>query len=56
MNIRKKYDVVVSNPPYIENAVIETLQTEVKDYEPRIALDGGEGTDLFLQTYNRNGT
>ena len=48
MNIRKKkYDVVVSNPPYIENAVIETLQTEVKDYEPRIALDGGEDGLVF---------
>lgn len=47
MNIRKKYDVVISNPPYIEKAVIETLQTEVKDYEPRIALTAVR-TDLFF--------
>ena len=36
-----KYDVITSNPPYIEHDVIDTLQTEVKDYEPHLALDGG---------------
>ena len=36
-----KYDIITSNPPYIETEVIGTLQTEVKDYEPRLALDGG---------------
>ena len=35
------YDIVVSNPPYIETDVIDSLQTEVKDYEPLSALDGG---------------
>lgn len=35
------YDIVVSNPPYIESAVIDTLSHEVKDFEPLIALDGG---------------
>lgn len=34
------YDVIVSNPPYIKSDVIETLMPEVKDYEPRLALDG----------------
>ncbi len=35
-----KFDLIVSNPPYIESDVIETLAPEVKDYEPRLALDG----------------
>jgi release factor glutamine methyltransferase len=34
-------DVVVSNPPYIPSAELETLQPEVRDFEPRLALDGG---------------
>ncbi len=34
-------DVVLSNPPYIPSAVCETLDRHVRDYEPRLALDGG---------------
>lgn len=41
-------DLAVSNPPYIASAVIETLEPEVRDHEPRIALDGGEdGLDVY---------
>ena len=38
----ERFDVIVSNPPYIESAVIATLQEEVRGYEPRMALDGRE--------------
>ncbi len=41
-------DALVSNPPYIESAVCETLDPRVKDYEPRLALDGGvSGLDFY---------
>ena len=46
--IRGRFDVIVSNPPYIPSAEIETLQREVKDFEPRLALDGGaDGLDIY---------
>ncbi|OYX31376.1 MAG: protein-(glutamine-N5) methyltransferase, release factor-specific [Caulobacterales bacterium 32-69-10] len=42
------FDLVVSNPPYIAQAVIETLDPEVRDHDPRLALDGGEdGLDHY---------
>ena len=41
-------DVIVSNPPYVESSVCETLDPRVKDFEPRLALDGGaSGLDFY---------
>ena len=46
--IDKKFNLVVSNPPYIERNNIKNLSEDVKRYEPRLALDGGnDGLDLI---------
>lgn len=37
----ERFDLIISNPPYIESAAIETLMVEVRDHDPRLALDGG---------------
>jgi release factor glutamine methyltransferase len=42
------FDLVVSNPPYIARAEIDTLAPEVRDYDPAMALDGGaDGLDAY---------
>ena len=44
----KKFDLIVSNPPYIERKDIKNLSDDIKKYEPRMALDGGnDGLDLI---------
>ena len=43
-----KYDVIVSNPPYIPSGIVDTLEPEVKEYEPRLALDGtSDGLEFY---------
>ena len=46
---RKKYDMIISNPPYIPSDIIPTLEPEVKDHEPLLALDGGEDGLTFYR-------
>ncbi len=43
-----QFDLIVSNPPYIPSAEIETLEPEVRDFDPRLALDGGaDGLEFY---------
>ena len=43
-----QFDLIVSNPPYVPSAEIATLQPEVRDFDPRAALDGGpDGLDFY---------
>lgn len=51
---QKRFDMILSNPPYIESDVIETLSTEVKDHEPRLALDGGADGLTFYRILAEN--
>ncbi len=44
----KKFDLIVSNPPYIKQSQIKNLDSDIKNFEPKIALDGGnDGLDVI---------
>jgi len=47
LSLSGTYDIIASNPPYIETEIIDSLQTDVCRYEPHMALDGGPDGMLF---------
>ena len=52
-----KFDVIVSNPPYIKTSDIKNLSDDVKRFEPKIALDGGkEGLDVIKKVIYKSNT
>lgn len=55
-DIDGRFDVIVSNPPYIPAEEIETLSPEVRDHDPRMALDGGsDGLDIYRRIVSECG-
>ena len=52
---KEKYDIIVSNPPYIRPDVIKTLEPEVREHDPMLALDGGEDGLMFYRILAKEG-
>lgn len=54
--VSERYDIIVSNPPYISSGEVECLMPEVREHEPRLALDGGEdGLDYYRRIAEYSG-
>ncbi|MDE6441873.1 MAG: peptide chain release factor N(5)-glutamine methyltransferase [Clostridia bacterium] len=53
-NVRGRFNLIVCNPPYIKTSDIPNLQKEVREYEPRIALDGGDDGLEFYRRIAKN--
>ena len=52
--VRGKFDLITANPPYVKSGEIASLEKEVRDFEPRLALDGGEdGLDFYRRIAER---
>ena len=49
-----KYDIIVSNPPYIQSHIVDRLERQVKDFEPRLALDGDIDGMKFYKIIEKN--
>jgi release factor glutamine methyltransferase len=49
-SVSGRFDLVVSNPPYVASGTVEGLAVEVRDHEPRVALDGGEDGTQAIST------
>ena len=54
LTCENKYDIIVSNPPYIQSDAVDTLESEVKDFEPRLALDGDVDGMKFYKIIAKN--
>ena len=55
-NVHDTYDIIISNPPYIPSLDCQTLEKEVTDYDPLLALDGGEDGLDFYRIIAKNGS
>ena len=51
---KKEVDILLSNPPYIETEIIKTLENNVKNYEPKLALDGKDDGLYFYRIIAKN--
>lgn len=57
LNSSRQFDLIISNPPYIASAEIATLEPEVRDFDPRAALDGGaDGLDFYRRLAREAGS
>ncbi len=54
LSMSRKFDLVLSNPPYIRHGEIQSLPEEVRNFEPHIALDGGEDGLKFYSYLSRD--
>ena len=55
-SLQPVWDIIVTNPPYIASSVILQLDKDVQDYEPHLALDGGEDGLYLIRTIIQNAT